>query len=153
MKLLKRIGIDPGTFTGLSITINGIIQDIFSTDTYEAIHFVENAIDSASIDNPLHIYFEDANLCKFRPKFAAHDKKSIGRLQGAGFIKGVCKIWQKVFEKFKNICQKIVRVFFINPLNNLYKKIKAPQFKRMTGWTKPTNQHGRDAHGLIYGLK
>ena len=25
-------------------------------------------------------------------------------------------------------------------------------FKRYTGWTKPTNEHGRDAAGLIFGF-
>jgi hypothetical protein len=31
-------------------------------------------------------------------------------------------------------------------------KLTSETFKRYTGWTKKTNEHGRDAAGLIFGF-
>ncbi len=152
MRTIKRIGIDPGVNTGLSITISGAIQDIYSTDVLTAMSFIEKEIMQATPEAPLHIYFEDANLCKFKPTFS-RDANKEKRLQGAGAIKGMCKVWILFFNKFSHISKVCVNIFFINPLNNTLRKIDSIKFKRLTGWTKKTNGHGRDAHGLIYGLK
>jgi len=71
--------------------------------------------------------------------------RELGRREGAGYVKAHAAIWDD-FLKDLGVDYEMVA-----PKNNKT-KVSAPYFKSLTGYQKPTNEHGRDACMLVYGL-
>ena len=137
------IGIDPGVNTGLAIydredkkltsvsteTILGAIDHVVMLDIYKDIDETECGI---------FVRFEDARL---RTWFGNSGRE---KLQGAGSIKRDCSIWEEFLTVRKIPFEKVAP-------KRIKTKLDKIQFQKITGWTKPTNEHGRDAAMLCLG--
>ena len=66
-------------------------------------------------------------------------------LQGAGSIKRDCSIWAEFF------AETGIQNFPVKPQAG-GTKWTAKAFAKLTGWTERTNEHGRDAAMLVYGV-
>lgn len=127
------IGIDTGVNTGLSIfnIATSKLEFVASMAIHKAMRIVQES-------KPLFVRVEDAR----KRKWVTGGRE---KLQGAGSVKRDAKIWED-FLTDENIPFEMVA-----PKNNKTKS-DARAFMRETGWTKPTNEHGRDAAMLVYGL-
>jgi hypothetical protein len=130
------VGIDPGVNTGFAIwnCEKKEFEEIGSRGIVSAMQIIRWKISDIKF-----IRFEDARQRKW------FDKKGIEALQGAGSIKRDCKIWQEFCEYHK------FKYEMIKPQKN-QTKWTSEYFKKVTGWTGRTNEHGRDAAVLVFGM-
>lgn len=133
------IGIDPGVNTGYAVWDADARQLLAVTSRRidEAMQMVSRAHQSRTLH---HVVFEDARLRKWL------GIKGREALQGAGSIKRDCTIWAE-FLGAHGIAYRAVA-----PQAGAT-KWTAQAFERLTGWTGRTNEHGRDAAMLVYGVK
>lgn len=132
-----KIGIDPGTDTGLAISADGRLVKLYTVKIIKAMEIIEQTLLTRWDD--IIVVIEDARL--------RGGKKE--RSQGAGSIKRDCVIWQEFWEDYselENLC-----VLYQRP-GKSPTKMDEDLFKKMTGWTKRTSNHARDAAMLIHGL-
>ena len=134
------VGIDPGVNTGIALWDyeNRKLVDLFTLKIHRAMEFVLQLKNSTSSygDTSLDlIIFEDARSVKYQ--------HSAAKAQGAGSIKRDCTIWEDFFKDYK--------FPYLRSLPNKT-KIDREVFEKMTGWKKPSNNHGRDAAMIVYGL-
>jgi hypothetical protein len=131
------LGIDPGVHTGIALYDSGRkgFDMIQSTGIIIAINFINNFSDKEN----LFVRVEDARKRKW---FGTAGRE---QLQGAGSIKRDCQIWEEFLE-FSGIAYEMVA-----PKNNKT-KLDAKLFSKYTGWKLRTNEHGRDAAMLVYGI-
>ena len=130
------IGIDCGVNTGYARTNNGELQVVSSMSIIEAMACVASYRGQMP---PIKVYIEDARKRKW---FTGGREKA----QGVGSVKRDAQIWEE-FCKHQGFEYELVA-----PKNNKT-KLDAKSFKKLTGWTCQTNEHGRDAAMLIYGRK
>lgn len=74
--------------------------------------------------------------------------KAFEKAQGAGSVKRDSRIWQDFLNDFDS---KRVSTIFVAP-GVASTKMDAKPFEKLTGWTKRTSNHSRDAALLIYSL-
>jgi hypothetical protein len=132
------IGIDPGVNTGMAI-LDAENSALIHIKTVGIITAMASVINHSMVGKGVFVRFEDARL---RTWFG---KAGRGQLQGAGSIKRDCQIWEE-FLTYHNIPFEAVA-----PKNNRT-KVDAAEFKKLTGWQGKTNEHGRDAAMLVFGL-
>jgi hypothetical protein len=132
-------GIDPGVKTGLAIWSCGD-QEFMELKTCSVIEAFEYLRNYKLSDNLDEIRFEDARLRKWFGNAGSE------KLQGAGSVKRDCKIWQEFCEYYEIPFQST------KPAKG-QTKWSAAYFRRMTGWSKRTSQHARDAAVLVFGVK
>jgi hypothetical protein len=128
------IGCDPGKSTGIAIARDGVLIELLTTDFWGAID-IFNAYPNATVVIELtdtkHVWHK------------ANNEKTTSR---TGVNVGSCIREAELLIKWLH---KESRNYIIQrPLG----KKTAEEFKRITGWTKQTNQHTRDAGMLINGL-
>ena len=133
------IGIDPGVHTGFAVwdRQSQWLLDVSCLNIVEAFDRLDAMKDGGA---EMEVRFEDARL---RTWFAQKGRES---LQGAGSIKRDCGVWE-TFLRDRGIPYKAVKPAVGNT------KWDAAKFARITGWTKRTNEHARDAAMLCYGVK
>lgn len=130
------IGIDPGVRTGIAIWSRRTKQ--YTQITTLPHHYATQLVASIK-DLKIFIRFEDARLRKWFGKSGPEVQ------QGAGSVKRDSQLWQEWCE-MNNIPFEAVA-----PKDNRT-KLDAATFKTWTGWKASTNEHGRDAAMLVYGL-
>lgn len=144
METVKRhqyfIGIDTGVNTGFAVW-NKVTKQLTRV---ECLPIHQAMVMVSLIVNPMErgialVRVEDARQ---RKVFGETGRE---KLQGAGSIKRDAKIWED-FLKDLNVDFEMVA-----PKNNKT-KLNAGVFEKMTGWTKLTNEHSRDAAMLVYGF-
>lgn len=128
------IGIDPGVKTGIAIWSHEgqIFQAIKSRNIIEAMAEVKLIM---CVCRDVKLIIEDARMVRFRT--------DPNRAQGAGSVKRDCKVWEE-FCEFNKLDYEMKRP------NKRITKLKADAFKKLTGWNKQTNEHGRDAAMLVF---
>jgi len=67
------------------------------------------------------------------------------KLQGVGSVKRDASVWDDYLKDLN------VNYEMVAPKNNVT-KLSADAFKMYTGWKGRTNEHGRDAAGLVFGF-
>ena len=133
------VGIDPGCDTGLAVwnASTKALTDVRTETIVSAMLYVQELHQDGLLNR---VVFEDARL---RTWFGNKGREA---LQGAGSIKRDSQVW----------------VEWLTYLGCPYKavspqakgrKVDAVQFERLTGWTKRTSNHGRDAAMLVLGAK
>lgn len=132
------IGIDPGVNTGVAVwdCRNKIFRTIQTVGIITAQRLIEKL---KAEDANILVRIEDARLRKWFGNAGPE------KLQGAGSIKRDCSIW----EEFLNHIN--VRYQFVAPKANKT-KLNAVQFHAITKWAGITNEHGRDAAMLCFGI-
>ena len=140
------IGIDTGVHTGYAV-YDSRIQQLTAVGT-DKIHNVMqlvsglNDVSKEKGDN-IRVRVEDARK---RTWYGFHTaKQDRARLQGAGSVKRDAQIWE---DFLTDLC---VDFEMVAPKNNAT-KLTAESFRKLTGWTGKTNEHGRDAAMLVYGF-
>ena len=128
------IGIDPGVNTGLAEfdPASGMFMSVRSIGIVQAMREVEKYRPSLAI-------WEDARL---RTWFGTKGRES---LQGAGSIKCECRIWAEFFAATG------IPNLPVKPQKGAT-KWTSKAFAKATGWPLPTNEHGRDAAMLVWGI-
>lgn len=139
------IGVDPGTHTGVAVWHAGEAKflSVEALPVHRALEFVRQRILS---DRLTPVIFEDARL---RTWFGSRDanvaKFGAGVREGAGAAKRDAAIWEAFLEDMG--CPYLAR----KPSSGST-KWNADQFRRLTRWDHKTNEHGRDAGVLVFGL-
>jgi hypothetical protein len=132
------IGIDPGKHTGISIWDKERKKLILvkSDHIHNCMSHIQD-LAKYSDKSELLVRVEDARLRKW------YGKKTEGKDQGAGSIKRDCVIWQDF------LTDSGIAFEMVDPKTQTT-KLDAERFKRMTGWDKATNEHGRDAAMMVF---
>lgn len=131
---VMRIGIDPGVNTGVAVTRRGVFVAIDTVTILEAM----DRVLAIARGEPTKVWWEDARL---RTWFGSKGREA---LQGAGSIKRDCGMWEEFFARHA------IDNTPIAPAGNST-KLKAEEFRKLTGWQGRCNGHGRDAAMLIAG--
>lgn len=133
------IGIDPGTTTGFAIW-DPHARQLLAVESHK-LHQALRRVEALRADNPL-VIFEDARTMRIGGG-KTYGQQS--RLQGVGSVKRDSAIWEEFLEDIGLPYQA-----------RLWKpgttKWSAEYFKRITGWSAQTNNHGRDAAVIVHGL-
>jgi len=132
------IGIDPGTETGYAHWLRPA-KNFFELDTVMIHRAMNRILAFQERGFLLFVRLEDARLRTWFGKTGPEVWK------GAGSIMRDCRIWED-FLKDMSVPFELV------PPRNNKTKVTHDYFTRLTGWTKPTNEHSRDAAMLVYGL-
>lgn len=132
------IGIDPGVNTGIAAW-NVKDKSFLFIQTVTAVQAEEIVKKMAVEGRQVLVRYEDARL---RTWFGKAGRE---QLQGAGSIKRDCSRWEEFLTHNEIPFEEVA------PRNNRT-KMSADEFKKLTGWLSSTNNHGRDAAALIFGL-
>ena len=135
------IGIDCGVNTGFAVQDQSRMEliEVTTLSAHEAWNKVRHFI---------HVYGKDAIYLRYED---AHLREWLGKagknqLQGAGSIKRDSSLWEEFCEmeglQYDKVAPKHIRT-----------KCSTEYFKRVTGWKKATNEHGRDAAMMIYQFR
>jgi len=137
------VGIDTGTVTGFaewSRSTKRLIA-VESLKIHQAMTHVKGL--HSLHGSELFVRLEDARLRTWVPRYASESRER-GRREGAGSIKRDASIWEDFLTDIG------VEFELVAPMRNKT-KVTAGYFASLTGWIKPTNEHGRDAAMLVYG--
>lgn len=138
---LLRIGIDPGVHTGYAVW-NRQLRTLVMVCEFK-LHVAMREVEGAHKAGLLHgVVFEDARQRTWFGQRASHEVER-ERLQGVGSVKRDCSIWEEFLTDLG------VKFEMRKPIAGTT-KWAAPYFRRVTGWTEQTNQHGRDAAVLVF---
>lgn len=140
------IGIDPGKHTGLAVW-DSDSRRLLEADTlliHRALQRVDYYADNFGKSN-IFIIFEDARKRYwFGSRKGANEAEIQAKRQGAGSVKRDSTIWE-------DFCQDRGYEFTaVRPAPGAT-KWSAETFKRITGWSKRTSEHARDAAVLVLG--
>lgn len=133
--MAKVIGIDPGKHTGMAIAMDGKITALTETDFWGCVDYLQvhdDALVVIELPNTKHVWHGDA--------------KAKGAIQRTGVNVGSCI---REAELLVSWLHRNKRNYIIQKPQG---KLDANMFKRITGWSGPTNQHKRDAGMLAVGL-
>ena len=138
------IGIDCGVKTGYAFWDKGekAFICIASVKIHTAIMFIQGL--AKDYPGGVFVRVEDARKRKWIPR-QKNEKAERGRREGAGSVKRDAMIWEDFLTDLG------VDFEMVAPKNNKT-KMRADVFKRLTGWRAITNEHGRDAAMLVFGL-
>ncbi len=130
------IGIDPGVNTGYAIwmTNQKHLAQVISLPIHEVMQDLLIKRNTIKL-----VRFEDARLRKY---FTGGKEKA----QGAGSIKRDSKIWE-------DYLTWLGVPFEMGAPKDSRTKLDAITFKKLTGYPHKTNEHGRDAAMLVFGIK
>lgn len=134
------IGIDPGTHTGFAVWDGRRFVEVAALPLHAALQRVHEYLgyEAAAVC----VVFEDARLRKWYGTTTARQDRS--RLQGAGSVKRDSAVWEEALRDWR------IPFKAVAPKDNAT-KMDADTFRRITGWTGRTNEHGRDAAMLVFG--
>lgn len=136
------IGIDPGEHTGIAVWNSGrhCFEDIATLKIHEALDWVR---DYWRVHHPnLKVVFEDARLRKwFKQETSTSEYR--GKLMGAGAAKRDAAIWEEFLTDYGI-------PFEARKPQPGGTKWNKEYWERVTGWTKRTSEHARDAALLVF---
>lgn len=139
------VGIDPGLSLGFALwdAEAGRLREVTTTTFWDAARRLARAarLDPCPVD---HVVVEDARAL---PVY--HRNRHANRGQRDRIARSVGQIDAQV-RLLVERCERLgLDVVLIEP--SRAKKWDAEEFERLTGWTGPTNEHGRDAARLVFG--
>lgn len=110
---------------------------------------IHKAMDRVKVLHDLHkeelvVRVEDPRQRKWFGTERMTREEERKKLQGVGSVKRDATIWEDFLKDLG------VRFEMVAPKMNVT-KLTQETFKRYTGWSSKTNEHGRDAAMLIYG--
>jgi hypothetical protein len=142
---MKLVGIDPGVLTGFAVwdALEKKLLECKALPIHRALEEVDNLNKLAT---RIAVIFEDARQRTwFGNADARQAKYGAAIREGVGSVKRDCAIWQEF------LTDRGIPYAARKPLSG-GTKWPAVQFARVTGWQPKTNEHGRDAGMLVYGL-
>lgn len=143
------IGIDTGVNTGMAVWDNRrrTFSLIKTMKIHEAMELVREMAQRASQGNTeeLFIRVEDPRKRTWFGTEHMSREQERSRLQGVGSVKRDATIWEDFLSDLN------VQFEMVPPKRNKT-KLTSRQFQQVTGWMGSTNEHGRDAAMLVFGL-
>lgn len=136
------IGIDTGVHTGVAIynSKTKLLEAVTTMKIHAAMWLVQKIHGER---DDVQVRYEDARQ---RTWYGVNSpQKDRARLQGAGSIKRDCQIWEDF------LTSEGIEHIAVAPKHNAT-KMSAEAFGKITGYQGKTNEHGRDAAMLVYGL-
>ncbi len=133
------IGIDPGVNTGFAawdLDAKKFVR-VESLMLHEAFGVVQNLHSAGML---WQVTFEDARL---RTWFSSKGREA---LQGAGSVKRDSKAWEEMLTAYR------IPFKAVSP-EAKGRKVASGVFSKLTGWNGRSNEHGRDAAMLVFGMK
>ena len=135
------VGIDTGMHTGLAVwdTTTRQFLDIRCSGIVDAMEYLRQLQDTRKIGL---VVFEDARKRKWIPR--ERDLAQMkGRAMGAGSVRRDSAIWEEWcdYHKIQHIA---------TPPRQGLTKWTDESFRRITGYDRRTNNHGRDAAMLVF---
>lgn len=132
------VGIDPGINTGLALydKQGKKLTVVMTVQVHQAFELVKRMNQDGI---KIFVRVEDARKRK------RYGPNSNAKIQGAGAIKIQCRQWEMFLQ------QEGISFDLVAPAR-IKTKVDAKKFKIITGWAGRTNNHGRDAAMLVYGL-
>jgi predicted RNase H-like nuclease (RuvC/YqgF family) len=126
------IGIDPGAKTGVAIYHEGKLAELRTMNALKLFAWIPD-------ESPFLVIIEDSTLTSyiFTAPGVPH-RVALNVARKVGEVDAHCKLIKQVCGDFD------IPYRSISPKDK-GKKIDAKEFERMTGWTKQSNQHERDA--------
>ena len=139
------IGIDTGENTGFAIwdAANDRFLTITTYRLHEALYQVLLMHKWAA--GEMKIVFEDARQRKWIPREKSNAEYR-GRLMGAGSVKRDAAIWEEFCRDWEIPYEAVPPCAGATKWNEAY-------WKKVTGWTKRTSEHARDAALLVFQRK
>lgn len=135
-----RIGIDPGTNTGIAVYCRSENR-FYVLDTVKIHRAFEEVL---YWHERHHITVRVENAKTWKPFKGISRKESNEKIAGAGSIKRDCSIWEDFLTDHKI-------QFELTKLQGVgIKKIDAVTFRKYTGITVTSSSHARDAAMLVY---
>ena len=138
------IGIDTGTHTGFAVydTKTRKLTEVTCMMIHQA---MKRVAEMNKLHNDIKVRVEDPRQRTWFGTERMSREQERQKLQGVGSVKRDATIWDDYLKDLG------VPYEMVPPRYNVTKRT-SDIFKRYTGWTKPTNEHGRDAAGLIFGF-
>lgn len=136
------IGIDPGVKTGFAIICNNQ-KEALTVAIHNAFPLIKQLLKR---DDKIHVRVEDARKRKW------FGSKSKDKQQGAGSIKRDSKIWEDFLTELSSKKDSKLTFEMLHPIKG-GTKINKVLFKKISGITKVTSEHARDAYMLIHNYK
>ena len=135
------VGLDPGMHTGLAVwdTTTRQFLDIRCSGIVDAMEYLRRLRETRKVSL---IVFEDARQRKWIPR-EQDIAQMTGRAMGAGSVKRDCAIWEEW-------CRGFGVDFIAAPPRQGLTKWTDESFRRITGYDRRTNEHGRDAAMLVF---
>ena len=135
------VGIDPGIRTGLAVwdTTSRQFLDVRCSGIVDAMDYLRDLQSQRQIGC---VVFEDARKRKWIPR--ERDLAQMkGRAMGAGSVRRDSAIWEEWCEHYE------IDHIAVPPRSGLTKWTD-DYFRRVTGYDRRTNEHGRDAAMLVF---
>lgn len=127
------LGIDPGVHTGIAKFINGDLVELFTIKPHQIAETLRYAM-------PSLVLFEDSRLQSHA--WNAHSKANksvaLATARSLGQVDALCGLITAICEEMSIPCHGI------SPAAKGMKR-GAENFEAVTGWSKRSNQHERDA--------
>lgn len=138
-----KIGIDPGTHTGVAVwdCTARKFRQVTTTSLPRAFDIVQMWTEIKG-RTEVQVVIEDARLRKWIPRYGELSR-TIGRAQGAGSVKRDSAIWEE-------FCELRGLTLIKQAPTKGATKWTADTFATLTGWEESTNEHGRDAALLVW---
>lgn len=138
------VGVDTGVNTGFSEwdSQKRCLLSVCSLPIHKAMYRVK-VLHELHKEN-LVVRVEDPRQRKWFGTERMTREEERKKLQGVGSVKRDATIWEDFLKDLG------VRFEMVAPKQNVT-KLTQETFKRYTGWSSKTNEHGRDAAMLIYG--
>lgn len=134
------IGIDPGEHTGIAVWDSD--EHAFIDITTCKLHEAFTIVHTWAVSRPLKVVFEDARLRKwFKQETSTSEYR--GKLMGAGAAKRDSAIWEEFLTDYGI-------PFEARKPQPGGTKWNKEYWERVTGWTKRTSEHARDAALLVF---
>ncbi|WP_280192134.1 hypothetical protein [Delftia sp. PS-11] len=130
------LGIDPGANTGVAFYRDGVLSDLQTIEPHELERFIKGPAAAGAA----RLVFEDSRLEK--RLWNARTKGAIGSALATARSVGEVDGWCRLITRFCG--EQGIPAHGISPTVK-GAKVDADAFGRITGWTKRSNQHERDA--------
>lgn len=150
MSSFHLVGIDPGVTTGIAMrdaTEDGfrVVESMYPYLAFDRVRAAWRSHLEAC--GSIHaaeflVMVEDARLQRVGGGRTFGD---VARLQGVGGVKALCTAWEQLLTD-----EQIPHIF--RRVRTGTTKWPRHYFERTTGWIGMTNEHARDAAGVIFGI-
>ena len=130
------IGMDPGVETGVAFYQGGVLVDLQTLEPHKLERFIKGPAAAGAV----RLVFEDSRLEK--RLWNARTKGAIGAALATARSVGEVDGWCRLITRFCG--EQGIPAHGISPTDK-GGKVDAAAFGRITGWTKRSNQHERDA--------
>lgn len=139
------VGIDAGISTGFAVSLDKKLIEVTTLTFWETVEKIKMLHDNFKNDHKITVVIEDVTQNKPTFNRGVNAQANTRISQNVGSNKRDCQL---MIEYCENLGLSVLRV---RPTKASMTKLKAEEFKRITGWQGSTSSHSRDAGILLLG--